>query len=826
MATDPRPHNARYNLVAISFIVLFIVMFVWLGTMQLGRADYYASLAEDRSTRTYSLYGKRGTIYDTDMIPLAYDKVSYNVTFYRDPTKTSAANRKEYTKAIVETLDIIEKNGKTIDLEFWLKRDENNEWIFETGGTTEYVINTRINQWRSNFLMANESKYPTEKLFDMLCENYAVPDYLTEEEKIKVLSVWQLQRMNNFTGNAVTIAEDVGYECVCQIEAVADTLPGIEGPEGSTPVYPHKETACHVLGYISKITSDESLDEYRQKGYPTNALIGASGIEASLEDQLSQYVQYRQGERIVEVNLKGKATRELEYSAPVDGNDVILTIDSDLQAVAEQALADVIAQIHVDQEEAILHESWLDENAEVLAQYEAEDRQIQMAQTGALVAMDPNTGRVKALVSSPGFDLSMFEGSTVDKAYYNQLVEDELSPMFNRAISSRDTPGSIFKLVTSLGALKEGVLGLDERISDGGYYEGLDTSRKGPRCWIALDKIYQHANQDITLAIAHSCNYFFYEISYRLGINNLNKWAAQLGLTSKTGIELNGETMPFVGSQDKLYDAERTINAQYTSKPLIAYNTIVTKINEIGEERGEIYDNDKVASAAKQICDLADSDLEKSQWVGEIYTILGVELGIPSSYLSNHLYGNDFFYMINDLRWTASETIMAGIGQSITQVTPIAVARYVSAIANGGTVYDAQIVEKIVSPTGEVIIDKEPVVANTITDAEEYIAAIKVGMEDVSNSEEGTASGELSRAKYPLAAKTGTSQRTELDVENNAWLVTYAPLDDPQIVVVVYVQNGYAGLRTGKAAVTVSDYYLDSINQQPATTIAEENKLA
>ena len=253
---------------------------------------------------------------------------------------------------------------------------------------------------------------------------------------------------------------------------------------------------------------------------------------------------------------------------------------------------------------------------------------------------------------------------------------------------------------------------------------------------------------------------------------------------------------------------------------------IIAQFKEIAADRGDHYDEDKMAEAAKMILDLADSDLAKDQWTSKIYEILQVELGIPRSYIANHLLGNVFYYMINDLRWTASETIMAAIGQSITQVTPISVARYVSAIANGGTVYNAQIVDKIISPTGEVVLEKQPVVANVIEGADEYLAAIRRGMEDVSAGEEGTATKYFAGAKYTPAAKTGTSERTELDVENNAWLMSYAPIDDPKIVVVVYVQNGYAGSHSAKAAWTVSDAYLESLEEKESTVIANENSLA
>ena len=345
-----KPTRIRLIVLTLVIALLFAAMAGKLAQMQLIDYEDYVALSESRSTKTYSLYGKRGTIYDTNLIPLAYDRVSYNVTFYRDPTLTSSDDRAAYTQSIIQAIDIIERNGKAINCEFWLERGENGEWRFNTGTTNESTNKTRISQWRSNFMLASETTYPVEKLFDTLCKNYALPDSLSEEEKIKVLSVWQEQRMNNFRGVAITIAEDVGYECVCQIEAIAGDLMGIDIEESSARVYPQDSLAAHTLGYISKITSETSLAAYQEKGYPNDAMVGASGIEASLEDQLSQYVSYRQGTRVVEVNRKGKTIRELSYEAPVDGNNVILTLDSNLQVTAEKALEEVIAAIHAEQE--------------------------------------------------------------------------------------------------------------------------------------------------------------------------------------------------------------------------------------------------------------------------------------------------------------------------------------------------------------------------------------------------------------------------------------------------------------------------------------------
>lgn len=823
-----KPTKFRMISFILIILLIFSAMFVRLGDLQLMQHEDYVVQAETKSQKTFSLTGKRGTIYDSNMIPLAYDRMSYNIQFYRDPTHTSEEYRRQYTKSIIEVIRIVEANGKSVINDFWLKRDETGNWVFDTGTTNESAHKRRIEQWRSNFLLTASRYDDPNTLFPALCENYCIPEELSEEEKIKVLAIWQEQRMNNFTGNPVTIAYDVSYEVVAQVEAISSEILGMSIEEGSTRVYPRDSLAAHTIGYVGKITSETSMATYQEKGYPKDALVGQSGIEASLEDQLTPYIEYRQGSRTVERNRSGKIIRELSYEAPVDGNSVILTLDSNLQAVTEQALEDIILKIQEYQKtEVIATERWQRNNAEILAEYEEADKEIQLAQTGAIVCMDPNTGNVLAMASYPGFDLSMFEGDEIDKAAWNQLIADERNPMYNRAISARDTPGSIFKLCTALGALMEGVVTIDETITDEGEYKtGIETNYY-PSCWINPAKRWQHYELNVSSAITHSCNYYFYTVGQRLGSNGITKWAAQLGLTSKTGIELNGETTSFVGNQEKLYDSDRAFNDQFTSKPVYAYYTIIRKFQEIGEERGIVYDQDRMDKAAKAMMDLANTSYNKSEWPSHIRDILMTQMGLPSNYISRNLLVNEFYSYVQDLRWTENETIMAAIGQSITQITPIAACRYVAAIANGGTVFNAQVVDKIISPTGEVILDKQPTIANVIEGGEAYFEAIRTGMEGLGAVEnDGEAAQVLSRCRYPVAAKTGTSQRTDLDVENNAWMVAYAPTDNPQIAISVYIQNGYAGAQASEAVRTIIEAYLDSQAESASIATIEENVLA
>ena len=469
--------------------------------------------------------------------------------------------------------------------------------------------------------------------------------------------------------------------------------------------------------------------------------------------------------------------------------------------------------------------SWQKANAEILAQYAEDDREIQLAESGAIVAMDPKTGRVLGMISYPEYDLSMFNGGTVDNAKWNAVLELN-DPLYNRAISTGDTPGSIFKLCTALAGLAEGVITPTETIDDIGAFNKTN-SYNPAKCWISSTERYKHTNQTIVEAIKNSCNYYFYETSYRLGVTKLYEWAAKLGLTTKTNIELPGETTSFVGNQDMLYDPNYSVNNQYTAKPLLAAKAIRERIYEISDARGMDLSEEVVESAVTALLKISVSYETKNDWLAPIREVLQYDLGIPSSYITNNFLVNEFVTYLQDLFWTPNETIMLGIGQSITQLTPIAVARYVSAIANGGTVYDAQIVDKIISADGQVVLDKEPVVANQIDTDSAYFAAIQEGMKDVASEENGgTAARQFADARYPIAAKTGTSQRTKLDVENNAWLVAYAPYDDPKIVVVVYIQNGYAGPHSAYAAKATIEYFLDHLGGYDSTTVDTEYTLS
>lgn len=636
---------------------------------------------------------------------------------------------------------------------------------------------------------------------------------------------------NAFLSQPVTIASNVSWETVIEVEAKALTLDGISVSVSSTRVYPNNTLACHVIGYIGRIQNyDTYYESYQPKGYSMSDLIGLDGVEKTMEDWLTPNTTQRKGKRIVEIDRYGAISRTLSTTEATDGNNIKLTIDSNLQRVAEQALAENIEEIRNTQEDLLNSDSWLDTNKEVLqgTTRDFESNPIKLAEKGAVVVVDMK-GRVLALASYPPYDPNAF---IVGGDAAADILLDSRNPLVNYAIGSRDTPGSIFKMVTAMAGLMNGQLSLTETISDEGRFTKYDSTNP-PRCWVNQKRLDLHKDQTVQLGLSHSCNYFFYTVGSRLyenTDNQLYKTAALYGLTTKTGIDLPGELQGYVGSQTTLYDKNKAISAaeQATWRPSIVFNNIKKHLISVGEDYGMTFEEAKLNKCVKRLMDMA-VDYNQGDWLPEIRTILMEELDMPRELVYLQIVAGDTFIMLNEIKWGGSEAIMCAVGQSITTVTPVAVARYVAAIANGGEVYDLRLIDSIISPEGEVISQSSPILASELDCPEEYLQAIREGMKGVVDPEGGgTATKYFSDFSYKdeIGAKTGTAEKTDIDLENNAWMVAFAPYDDPEIAMVVYIPNGYSGAHCSPTIRDVLEYYLDQRLIQTEDFMAPSNSLA
>lgn len=824
--------RARYIIFVVAVFGMFAYLTYGLVQLQLVQTEEYSETAESRRTKTIALRGKRGMITDADSVILANDEYIYNVTFYKDASSLTRAQYAVFSQSIVDTIEIIERNGGELSVEFVIARDpETNEWVFDFGsGVSESVLATREEQWRSNHYLTNTTTYATaedclntlKKRFRLANTQAEADMWAAEEEAeglsyaeslvvdettmLKVMAVYSEMQMNVFNSQPITIAENVKYETVIEVETRSMNLAGMEIAVGTKRVYPRSTLAAQVIGYIGAIPSQSSWETYQAKGYSYNDKIGRDGIESSMEDWLTQNSSLKQGSRVVERDNYSQIVRELSYTEPQDGNNVKLTLIASYQQQAERAIADNVARTRDRQEELMVDEGWLEDNKTDIANRNWEKYPLALAEHGVMLVLDME-GRVLAMANYPTYDLNALVAAG-DEAM--DILSDPRNLLMNYAIHARGTPGSIFKMVTSIAALAEGELLPTERISDMGYFTLYNKDKStAPKCWINQNSLYQHANQTIVEGLSHSCNYFFYTLGSRLGEERLYRYASLLGLTSKTGLDLPGEVRSVVGCQTSLYDTTKAMNeaSQDTSLPIIVFNSIKSHLKNCGASRGMEYTDERLSACAKRLMDMA-VNYPETEWLDNMRTILMEELNMTKEMVYLQTVIGDTYNYMNDIKWGGAQTILTAIGQSVTVLTPAAVARYVCAVANGGKVYNLSIVDAITSPEGEILSQRSPTLINNL-DYPEYWDLIHQGMKGVVD-ESGTAKKYFSDWEYQdqIAAKTGTAEVTTIDLENNAWFVAFAPYENPEIAVAVFIPNGYSGGEAAPAARDFIDWYM------------------
>ena len=255
----------------------------------------------------------------------------------------------------------------------------------------------------------------------------------------------------------------------------------------------------------------------------------------------------KDGKEEIEMSVDGTVTGETVTEEATQGSTVVLTIDSKLQEVAEKALANNIEKIR---------------NGGFSSSYDA--------QGGCVVVIDVHSGEVLAMASNPDYNPNSWVGG-ISTAEYNEIKEK--NSLFNKAISGSYAPGSIFKMVTALAGLETGNITTTEKINDVGRYTKYKDYQ--PVCWYYTSYHRGHGYLNVSGAIQHSCNYYFYEAGNRTGIENLNRYAKYFGLGNKTGIELPSETAGTLASPETATKLNETWSAGQTLSASIgqSYNS-------------------------------------------------------------------------------------------------------------------------------------------------------------------------------------------------------------------------------------------------------------
>ncbi len=331
----------------------------------------------------------------------------------------------------------------------------------------------------------------------------------------------------------VIVAQDVPQLVAMQILEERIYMPGVDVDPVAVREYPTGALTTHIIGYMGPIPAEEA-NELRALGYnPAFDRIGYEGVERYLETRLAGV----RGAILREVDVAGEVVRIIDQVEPIPGQNVRLTIDTDLQAFAQQALIDQIEELNAAAGRAV-------------------------SQQGNVIAMDPRTGEILALVSYPSYDNSRF-ARAIDGEYYLEVVNDPLRPLVNNTIKSKYPPGSVWKVITAAGVLEENVVDPDTWLLDQGQilvenrYAPLDRAASQRFvCWLRTG----HGRVDMIRGIAWSCDVYFYQIGGGnpnlsaqtirpggLGIDDLFRYGTAFGIGSELGIELpfeNPNRMP------------------------------------------------------------------------------------------------------------------------------------------------------------------------------------------------------------------------------------------------------------------------------------------
>ena len=828
----------RYLAAVIAIVTAFVALLgYYLHFMSVASAENADSQdgtipVTEQKTGKIEVTGQRGSILDVNGTTLAYNDQSYNIQFTFDVSASASSDKAHYTDIFKNTIDIIEKNGGELLTKFFIVKDENANYTYNTEGLSEENAQKRISNWIKNMSIDTTTKkdLSAEEIYYQLRARYRIAEDMEYDEAAKILSIWQEVQLGLYQSYVpITIAENVNYDTVIAIETRADELVGMSVSESSSRIYPYGQTACHIIGYEGKITAEDDTDTLAKNGYNIDTdNVGKTGIEATMEKYLTACSDDKKG--YIEVNLDNanKVLSQNSYTAPKGGDNVVLTIDLKMQQVLEEALKKNIAAVN-EKQQALYNANV--EKYDNLASTRT-DKKINFCESGAAIVMEVKTGRVLAMASYPGYDLNQFVGGISDENY-QALLDAPGAPLFNNAVSSASVPGSIYKVITGVAGLEEGVITLGEVINDEGEYDKYVTYGKAPSC--SVFDVSKHSNQTIVEAIKNSCNYYFYTVADRLGITKINEWADKFGVTEKTGIELTGEAAGRVGSQKTLYDNTKSVSEQISYLPKLVYKQIKNYLKKVGEDRNVTYSDAQLSETADRIIRLAGSNGAEgySKYGPEIREILSDVLDIPTNISINKSWSSEINIMLTQLVWNPTDTITQGIGVTPTQITPIEAVRYAAAIANGGKILTPHIVDSVVDSSGNLVYETGTDVVRDLDVNQSYLNAIMKGMNEVVSYYDGRANGtaydSFKDFKYAgqICGKTGTGKVSDIDLENNGWFLCLAPYNngEPEIAIVVFLDHGYSGSSATPTAKEFLQYWFDLKNETSTPSTPQEGTL-
>lgn len=764
--------NSRYRQIVGIIFVLMAILAIRLFVVTVLQHDDWSVEASDQNTKSIYTSAPRGNIYDRNGKALAVNKQVFTVNF-----NASSLTTEEINSSSLALINTLIKNGDEYTDNFPIKisssgkfyytyKEEIRTWLRKQGFSdslsakqafsrlcskynlsddrahryasmetlqTKYNLDPPISVRSMTYTYDNQLEiflgkfgYTADEIkegvsakscFKKLRKNYEVDKKLSDREARKIFIIRNEIATNGFTRYIpIKVASDISTKTIAYIEESG--IPGLEVSSETERYYPNKNTASHILGYMGAISETET-DYYVDKlGYSASDLVGKAGIEAALEEKLHG----TPGIRRIRVNSGGEYVETIEETESKKGSDVYLTIDLDLQKVAEDSLQSAVARSA-------------------------------NSQSAAVVAMDVQTGDVLTMASFPDFNPNIFANGISTKAWNSVQPKNPRdflapSPLYNNATYAAIAPGSTFKPITAITALE---CGLDpyQHIFDRGVIKYGDREYA---CSAWNDYGGNHGSENLEWGIGNSCNYYFFCIatgkdwgtgqslgySQNITVDKIIDTARKFGLGEATGIEL-GESQgiqPTEENKRQIYEAN-------------VRDYLYNNAHRFFPE--EIADNyDKLRENLYTISGWTEENPEYE----ELMDMLKEHTDVLESQIETVAARVKFDYFIQ-AQWGTGDQFNVSIGQGENTYTPLQMANYVATLGNNGIRNQVSIVAGV---EGEGTTQKEK--AEDLGLKQSTLDEVIKGMKRVCSS--GTLSGVFGNFPVEVAGKTGTAENQSI----------------------------------------------------------------
>lgn len=479
--------TVRLTLLSLVIGLIFISFGIRLMSLQVVHGSEYKEQVQQGVTYRQQVEPTRGEILDRYGRPFAVNKVSYDIVINVAYLPTSERNG-----VIQKIIELVEQDGQN-----WIDNlpiSKTEPFTFTDGPDAESQIK-QLKKIAGNLTPDTDAPMTMEQLL----EKYDLDHMEDRVLARKIAGVrYEMERIGANSTTPYVFAEDISMELVMKIQEYSFDMPGIEIAQSTTREYVDGDLGSSFIGITGYISAEEYAEADKEI-YQYSDRIGKNGLEKAAESLLKG----TRGTREILVDAKGNVLSSSITEPATPGNTIITTIDKDLQ---EAALTGLENQIHYMQEHMAKDDGG-------------------SADAGAVVAVDVKTGEILAMANYPTYDLSEYYSD------YSELANDPMRPLFNRATQGTYMPGSIFKPVVGVGALAEGIIDRDTKIECTHIY-----TRFLP--YYPAQCLGTHGFININFALTVSCNIFFYEAGYQLGIEKIADYAKQLGLGVPTGIEI------------------------------------------------------------------------------------------------------------------------------------------------------------------------------------------------------------------------------------------------------------------------------------------------